>query len=93
MWEFLDRFIGVAVPRIRDFRGFGTRSFDGRGNYSLGIKEQMIFPEINYDMVETTHGMDITFVTTTDRDDQGLALMRELGMPFRGDEKPIVPQL
>ena len=93
MWEFLDRFIGVAVPRIRDFRGFGTRSFDGRGNYSLGIKEQMIFPEINYDMVETTHGMDITFVTTTDRDDQGLALLRELGMPFRGDEKPIVPQL
>jgi large subunit ribosomal protein L5 len=93
MWEFLDRFISTAIPRIRDFRGLNTRSFDGRGNYSIGIKEQMIFPEINYDMVETTHGMDITFVTTTDRDDQGLALMRELGMPFRGDEKPIVPQL
>jgi large subunit ribosomal protein L5 len=90
MWEFLDRFINTAVPRIRDFRGLGTRSFDGRGNYSLGIKEQMIFPEINYDMVEQIHGMDITFVTTTNRDDQALALLRELGMPFRGDEKPVV---
>ncbi len=75
---------------MRDFRGLGTRSFDGRGNYSLGIKEQMIFPEINYDMVEQIHGMDITFVTTTDKDDQSFALLRELGMPFRGDEKPIV---
>lgn len=93
MWEFLDRFIGVSVPRIRDFRGFGTRSFDGRGNYSLGIKEQMIFPEINYDMVEQIHGMDITFVTTADRDDQALALLRELGFPFRGDDKPIIPKL
>jgi large subunit ribosomal protein L5 len=93
MWEFLDRFISVSVPRIRDFRGFGTRSFDGRGNYSLGVKEQMIFPEINYDMVEQTHGMDITFVTTAGRDDQALALLRELGFPFRGEEKPIVPQL
>src|SRR5215208_2483086 len=92
MWEFLDRFIGVAVPRIRDFRGFGTRSFDGRGNYSLGIKEQMIFPEINYDMVDQIHGMDITFVTTTNRDDMALALLRELGMPFRGDDKPIIVQ-
>jgi large subunit ribosomal protein L5 len=93
MWEFLDRFLGVSVPRIRDFRGFGTRSFDGRGNYSLGIKEQMIFPEINYDMVEQVHGMDVTFVTTAGRDDQALALLRELGFPFRGEEKPIVPQL
>jgi large subunit ribosomal protein L5 len=90
MWEFLDRFISTAVPRIRDFRGLSTRSFDGRGNYSLGIKEQMIFPEINYDMIDQIHGMDITFVTTTDRDDQAFALLRELGMPFRGDEKPIV---
>ncbi len=90
MWEFLDRFINSALPSVRDFRGLGTRSFDGRGNYSLGIKEQMIFPEINYDMVEQIHGMDITFVTTTDRDDQSFALLRELGMPFRGDEKPIV---
>jgi large subunit ribosomal protein L5 len=93
MWEFLDRFLGVSVPRIRDFRGFGTRSFDGRGNYSLGIKEQMIFPEINYDMVEQVHGMDITFVTTAGRDDRAMALLRELGFPFRGEEKPIVPQL
>ena len=87
MWEFLDRFISVAIPRIRDFRGLGTRSFDGRGNYSLGIKEQMIFPEINYDKIEPIHGMDITFVTSTNRDDHAMALLRELGMPFRTDEK------
>ena len=92
MWEFMDRFITVAIPRIRDFRGVNTRSFDGRGNYSLGVKEQMIFPEINYDMVEQIHGMDITFVTTTNRDDMALALLRELGMPFRGDDKPIIVQ-
>ena len=88
MWEFLDRFVTVAIPRIRDFRGVNTRSFDGRGNYTLGVKEQMIFPEINYDMVDQIHGMDITFVTTTDRDDQALALLRELGMPFRAEDKP-----
>jgi large subunit ribosomal protein L5 len=87
MWEFLDRFISIAVPRIRDFRGLGTRSFDGRGNYSLGIKEQMIFPEINYDEIESIHGMDITFVTSTNRDDQAFALLKELGMPFKTDEK------
>jgi large subunit ribosomal protein L5 len=92
MWEFMDRFITIAIPRIRDFRGVNTRSFDGRGNYSLGVKEQMIFPEINYDMVEQIHGMDITFVTTTNRDDMALALLRELGMPFRGDDKPIIVQ-
>jgi large subunit ribosomal protein L5 len=92
MWEFLDRFITVAIPRIRDFRGVNTRSFDGRGNYSLGVKEQMIFPEINYDMVEQIHGMDITFVTTTTKDDMALALLRELGMPFRGEDKPIIVQ-
>ena len=91
MWEFLDRFITIAIPRIRDFRGLGTKSFDGRGNYSLGVKEQMIFPEINYDSIESIHGMDITFVTSTNRDDEAFALLRELGMPFRGDEKPIVP--
>jgi large subunit ribosomal protein L5 len=90
MWEFLDRFISTAVPRIRDFRGLSTRSFDGRGNYSLGVKEQMIFPEINYDMIDAIHGMDITFVTTTERDDHAYALLRELGMPFRGDDRPIV---
>ena len=86
MWEFLDRFISASVPRIRDFRGLSTRSFDGRGNYSLGVKEQMIFPEINFDMVEQIHGMDITIVTTAGRDDHALALLRELGMPFRSDE-------
>jgi large subunit ribosomal protein L5 len=85
MWEFLDRFINVAVPRIRDFRGLPTRSFDGRGNYTIGIKEQMIFPEIDYDKVEKIHGMDVTFVTTAQRDDIALALLRELGMPFRGE--------
>lgn len=92
MWEFLDRFISTALPRVRDFRGLNTRSFDGRGNYSLGVKEQMIFPEVNYDLVETIHGMDLTFVTTTNRDDMAFALLRELGMPFRGDDKPIVVQ-
>ena len=92
MWEFLDRFVTVAIPRIRDFRGVNTRSFDGRGNYTLGVKEQMIFPEINYDMVDQIHGMDITFVTTTNKDNQAFALLRELGMPFRGDDKPIITQ-
>jgi large subunit ribosomal protein L5 len=87
MWEFLDRFITIAIPRIRDFRGLGTRSFDGRGNYSLGVKEQMIFPEINYDAIESIHGMDVTFVTSTNRDDLAFALLKELGMPFRTDEK------
>ena len=87
MWEFLDRFVNTAIPRIRDFRGLSTRSFDGRGNYSLGVKEQMIFPEINYDMIEQIHGMDVTFVTTAARDDHALALLKELGFPFRGDEK------
>ncbi len=77
---------------MRDFRGLGTRSFVGRGNYSMGVKEQMIFPEINYDMVEQVHGMDVTFVTTTNKDDQAFALLRELGMPFRGDIKPLVPR-
>jgi len=93
MWEFLDRFISVAIPRIRDFRGLGTRSFDGRGNYSLGLKEQVIFPEINYDQVEQLHGMDITFVTDAGRDDQAFALLRELGMPFRGEEKPVIVKM
>ena len=88
MWEFLDRLITISIPRIRDFRGLNTRSFDGRGNYSMGVKEQMIFPEINYDQIEQIHGMDITFVTTTRRDDEGIALLRELGMPFRGEERP-----
>jgi len=89
MFEFLDRFINVAVPRMRDFRGLPDKSFDGRGNYTLGVKEQMIFPEIDYDKVEKIHGMDITFVTTAGRDDAALALLREMGLPFRG-EPPVV---
>ena len=83
MYEFLDRFITIALPRTRDFRGLPSKSFDGRGNYTLGIKEQMIFPEIDYDKVERIHGMDITFVTSAGRDDTALALLKELGMPFR----------
>jgi large subunit ribosomal protein L5 len=89
MWEFLDRLINVAMPRIRDFRGVSTRSFDGRGNYTMGVKEQLIFPEIDYDKVDQVHGMDITIVTSTTKDDQALALLRELGMPFRG-ESPVI---
>lgn len=89
MYEFMDRFVSTAVPRIRDFRGFSSRAFDGRGNYTVGVKEQMIFPEIDYDDVIRIHGMDITFVTTTDKDDEALVLLRELGMPFRG-ETPVV---
>jgi large subunit ribosomal protein L5 len=85
MYEFLDRFISIAVPRMRDFRGLPNKSFDGRGNYTLGVKEQMIFPEIDYDKVAQIHGMDITIVTSADRDDAALALLRELGMPFRGE--------
>ncbi len=85
MYEFLDRFINLAIPRIRDFRGLPTRSFDGRGNYTFGIKEQMIFPEIDFDRVEKIHGMDITMVSSTDRDDLAMGLLRELGWPFRGE--------
>lgn len=83
MWEFVDRLISVTIPRIRDFRGLPSKSFDGRGNYTLGVREQVIFPEIDYDKIEKLHGMDITFVTTTEKDDQAYALLRELGMPFR----------
>ncbi len=89
MYEFMDRFISTAVPRIRDFRGFDSRAFDGRGNYTVGVREQMIFPEIDYDDVVRIHGMNITFVTTTNKDDEALVLLRELGMPFRG-ETPVV---
>lgn len=85
MYEFLDRFISLTIPRIRDFRGLPTKSFDGRGNYTFGIKEQMIFPEIDYDKVEHIHGMDITLVTTAGRDDLAMALLREFGWPFRGE--------
>ena len=85
MWFFLDRLISTAIPRIRDFRGLSTRSFDGRGNYTMGIREQIIFPEIDFDDVRKIHGMDLTFVTSTNKDDEGFALLRELGMPFRGE--------
>ena len=84
MWYFVDRLVGTAIPRVRDFRGLQTKSFDGRGNYTMGIKEQIIFPEINYDKVRRIHGMDITIVTSTNKDDEAFALLRELGFPFRG---------
>lgn len=90
MYEFLDRFISTAVPRIRDFRGFNSRAFDGRGNYTVGVVEQLIFPEIDVDEVDETYGMNITLVTTTDKDDEALVLLRELGMPFRGEEPVVV---
>jgi large subunit ribosomal protein L5 len=89
MYEFLDRLVNVAIPRIRDFRGLPTRAFDGRGNYTMGVKEQLIFPEIDYDRVDSVHGMDIVLVTSTDKDDEALALLREMGLPFRG-ETPII---
>jgi len=85
MYEFLDRFIALAIPRIRDFRGLPNRSFDGSGNYTFGIKEQLIFPEIDYDKVEKIHGMDITIVTNAGRDDLAMGLLREFGWPFRGE--------
>ena len=83
MWEFLDRLISIALPRIRDFRGLSTRSFDGRGNFSLGIREQIIFPEIDYDSVENITGLNVTVVTSARNDAEGKALLAHLGMPFR----------
>ena len=83
MWEFFDRLVAVAIPRIRDFRGLSPRGFDGRGNYSFGVTEQLIFPEIDYDKVVKVRGMDITFVTTAENDDQGRALLEAFGFPFR----------
>jgi large subunit ribosomal protein L5 len=83
MWEFLDRLLSVALPRIRDFRGLNPRSFDGKGNYSFGVTEQLIFPEIDYDKVTTIRGMDITIATTAATDEQGRALLRAFGFPFR----------
>ena len=82
MWEFLDRLVSIALPRIRDFRGLAPESFDGRGNFSLGIREQIIFPEINYDDVATIRGLDVAITTTAETDDEGLALLRGIGMPF-----------
>jgi large subunit ribosomal protein L5 len=85
MWEFLDRLVSIALPRIRDFRGLNPASFDGRGNYSLGVREQIIFPEIDYDDVETIRGLDVTITTTAQSDEEALALLRELGLPFRDE--------
>jgi len=83
MYEFLDRLVAVAIPRIRDFRGFSAKSFDGRGNYSLGLKEQIVFPEIEFDKIDRIRGMDITITTTARTDDEGRALLRAFGFPFR----------
>ncbi len=83
MWEFLDRLINVTLPRIRDFQGVSPKSFDGRGNYTLGLKEQIIFPEIDYDKVDKVRGMDITICTTANTNDEGRALLKEFKMPFR----------
>ncbi len=83
MYEFLDRLVAVAIPRIRDFRGFSPKSFDGRGNYSLGLKEQIMFPEIEFDKIDRIRGMDITITTTARTDDEGRALLRAFGFPFR----------
>lgn len=83
MYSFLDRLINLALPRIRDFRGISPKSFDGRGNYTLGIREQLIFPEIEYDSIDQIRGMDISIITTANTDEEGRALLKELGMPFR----------
>jgi large subunit ribosomal protein L5 len=83
MWEFLDRLLNVALPRVRDFRGISTEAFDGRGNYSLGIKEQIIFPEIDYDKIDKIKGMNITIVTTAKTDDEARTLLALMGMPFK----------
>jgi large subunit ribosomal protein L5 len=85
MWEFLDRLVSIALPRIRDFRGLTSGSFDGRGNFSLGIREQIIFPEIDYDQIAGIRGLDVAITTTAPDDEQGLALLRALGMPFQRD--------
>lgn len=87
MYEFLDRLVSIALPRIRDFRGLNPGSFDGRGNYSLGIREQIIFPEIDYDSVGQIRGLDVAITTTAATDDQALALLRGLGLPFASDER------
>ena len=85
MWEFYDRLVSTAIPRIRDFRGMSTKSFDGRGNYTFGVTEQLIFPEIDYDKIDRTRGMDITIVTSAKTNEQALALLKALGFPFKED--------
>jgi large subunit ribosomal protein L5 len=88
MYEFLDRFTSVAIPRIRDFRGLNPRSFDGRGNYSIGVREQIIFPEIDYDAIDQVRGLDVTITTSAKTDEEAYALLRELGMPFSAEGAP-----
>ena len=83
MYEFLERLVGIALPRVRDFRGLSPKSFDGRGNYSMGVKEQIIFPEVDYDKIDTLRGLDITMTTTARSDDEGRALLRAFNFPFR----------
>src|ERR687890_80860 len=83
MWEFLDRLVSIALPRVRDFRGISPRSFDGRGNFALGLREQTIFPEVSYDSIDTTRGLDVAVVTTAETDGEARELLRMLGMPFR----------
>ena len=87
MYEFLDRLVSIALPRIRDFRGLSPRSFDGRGNYSIGIREQIIFPEIDYDSIQQVRGLDVAITTTARTDEEGLALLRGLGLPFAGQAR------
>jgi large subunit ribosomal protein L5 len=87
MWEFLDRLVSIALPRIRDFRGLDPGSFDGRGNYSIGIREQIIFPEIDYDSIQQVRGLDVAITTTARTDEEGLALLRGLGLPFAGERR------
>jgi large subunit ribosomal protein L5 len=87
MWDFLDRLLAVVLPRIRDFRGLNPRAFDGNGNYSLGLTEQLVFPEIDYDDIDATRGMDVTIVTTAKTNEHGLALLTALGFPFRQQQR------
>ena len=89
MWEFLDRLITIAIPRIRDFRGLKATSFDGRGNYSMGVKEVLIFPEIDYDTVDVTYGFDITITTSAPTDPEAFELLLALGMPFAQEGRPV----
>jgi large subunit ribosomal protein L5 len=88
MWEFLDRLTSIAIPRIRDFRGLNARSFDGRGNYSMGVREQIIFPEIDYDSIDQVRGLDVTITTSAKTDEEAYILLRELGMPFAPEGAP-----
>ena len=93
MWEFLDRLVSIAIPRIRDFRGLNPRAFDGRGNYSLGVREQLIFPEIDYDSIDEVRGLDVTITTTAATDEEGFELLLALGMPFAEEGRPGAPSV